>query len=429
MNVLNRLFKIIFRRETENNYPVILTLAYVLALSLIALFTFLSHIITNQISDAQLARAEIIYKLRAQNALVLDISGYANDYYNDSMQFDYLFLNQSIDKLAQSHNDISAFLNNDDLVYLGKAHDTLFKYYYDSRFGLSQKLQKYIISARDFTKFGDTSKSPERVTALNKLGKGHERMLVDLLNAAQSDFQRDTIDEIQSIMNLQLYMSAGIILIILLEALFIFRPVIGRLDEYHTMILSQALEDPLTGLGNRRAFYKNSSAFFINIKREEKPFTVALCDLDKFKSVNDTYGHDVGDEVLKNFATLLKSELRPFDIVCRLGGEEFAIVMANTGTKTATHVLDRLIERIRNNICVYQLPNGETGSIKYTTSIGYVIGDPKNIQSMDTYLHDADLALYQAKEKGRNQHIRYESKEDKSLKRNTTASTSVKSSA
>ncbi len=399
--------------DPGENYPPLLTFAYVFALSMIALFTFVSHTITSYISDTQLARAEVIYQLRSQSTLVLEISSYAGDYYKNSMQYDYIFLKESIEKLETSHRKTEAYLNGAHGFEIGGARDTLEKYYHADGFDISGKLEKYIKSSHDFTVFSNTSSSEQRQAVLKQLNGGADRLLIELLNAAQADFQKENIDETQSIMNIQLYMSVGIILVILMEAIFIFRPIIRKLDEYHTTIISQAHEDILTGLNNRRAFYKQADIFFDTVRREKKPFTVLLCDLDKFKSVNDTYGHEVGDEVLKHFAATLKTTLRPFDIVARLGGEEFAIILGNTTPKIAEQILDRLLNIVRANSCEYTLNDGTTGSLKYTTSVGYIVGDPLNILDLDSYLRCADIALYKAKEGGRDRHIRYEAEEKK----------------
>ncbi len=407
MDSIKNFFAVVFKGDSSENYPLLLTFAYIFALSMIALFTFVSHTITNYISDTQLERAEITYQLRSQSILVMEISRYASDYYNDSMRYDYIFMKQSIEKLENSYSEVVSYINTPDGFEVGKAKETLGRYYFKDGFAIAEKMSIYLKFSKEFENFSETSSSQERQRVLEQLNGGQDRLLIELLNAAQADFQKETIDEIQSIMNIQLYMSGGIIFVILLEALFIFRPIIKKLDEYHVTIISQAMEDTLTGLNNRRAFYKQSEAFFEKAQAENKPFTVVLCDLDKFKSVNDTYGHEVGDEVLKHFSKTLKSALRPFDIVARLGGEEFALILGNTSPKAASHILDRLLEIVRNNTCSYTLNDGTQGSLKYTTSVGYFVCHPQKILDLDTYLRYADLALYEAKEGGRDRHIRY----------------------
>lgn len=408
MKFFSQYFNKDFFSHKNENYSFKLTAAYIIALSLIAILTYISHLFTNEISDTLLSRTETTYKLRSQTALILDISSSADNYFDSSMEYDLKSLNQSIDKLASLHAEVSDYLKKEEFSRMGDAQKTLYKYYFSDQFNLSRKVSQYIDNAREFSSYSSTSESPERKTVLEALSSKDQLALIDLINAAQSDFQEDTIGEIDNFTTVQMYVSRGIILVILLEALFIFRPIIRKLDQFHTTIISQALEDPLTKLGNRRYFHKTCQSYFDVAQREKKYFIVAICDLDKFKSVNDTYGHEVGDEVLKDFANLLKKTLRPFDVVARLGGEEFAIILANTNPKSAQLVFDRLLDVIRNNTCRYTLSSGKKGSLKYTTSIGYTVGNPQRILKLDKYLHDADLALYRAKQDGRDRAVSYQ---------------------
>lgn len=398
--------KDLFGHKNEN-YSFKLSAAYIIALSIIAILTYISHLFTNEISDTLLSRTETTYKLRSQTALILDISSSADNFSKSSMEYDQKNLNQSIDKLASLHSEISNYLKQEEFARMGEAQKTLYKYYFSEQFDVSRKIEKYIEHAREFSSYSSTSESPERKTVLESLSNKDQLALIDIINAAQSDFQEDTISEIDYFTTVQMYVSRGIILVILLEALFIFRPIIRKLDQFHTTIISQALEDPLTKLGNRRYFHKTCQSYFDVAQRDKKYFIVAICDLDKFKSINDTYGHEVGDEVLKDFANLLKKTLRPFDVIARLGGEEFAIILANTNPKSAQLVFDRLLDVIRNNTCRYTLSSGKKGSLKYTTSIGYTVGNPQRILKLDKYLHDADLALYRAKQDGRDRAVSY----------------------
>lgn len=406
MEALKRFFKALAGDEPGEDYPQILTYAYVFALSLIAIFTLLSHMIATHMSTLQVEREEILFQLRYQNTLIMDVSGYASSYYNEGMDYDQVGLTQSVEKLETSFEEIQTYVHASHGFQVGDALAILQGYYISDEFGMENKTLGYIKLARDFLAFGPTSTSEERKKILSEISQSESRRMVEVLNAAQEDFQRETITEIQTLLGWQRGISGAIFLIIILEALFIFRPLVGKLGRYHKTILTHSLQDSLTGLSNRRAFHLQSAEFFSKAQAEGKPFTVVLCDLDKFKTINDTYGHDVGDEVLKHFSRMMTTALRPQDFLARLGGEEFAFILTNTTPKTAAEILDNIQKKIRTTPCAYQ-SGGKKGNVSYTISCGYVVGHPSKILPVDTYLRYADIALYEAKEKGRDTHVRY----------------------
>lgn len=158
-----------------------------------------------------------------------------------------------------------------------------------------------------------------------------------------------------------------------------------------------ALTDFLTQLPNRRYFMKRLEEEHGRIQRiAEGRSAVLMCDLDHFKTVNDTYGHAVGDLVLKNFADVLKAQLRKSDTVGRFGGEEFAVILADADAEMATGFAGRLQRGFAQQPLVHE---GKT--IAVTLSIGIVIMRSDS-QSPETVLRESDEALYRAKENGRN---------------------------
>ncbi len=150
-----------------------------------------------------------------------------------------------------------------------------------------------------------------------------------------------------------------------------------------------AQTDPLTGLVNRRGLTTRLDAW----KAQRTPFSVVALDIDHFKRVNDTFGHDVGDLVLKRLAQLMRDCAREGDILCRSGGEEFLVLLENTAPETAVQIADRLRQ------CVERTDIPPVGHI--TISLG-VAHHPKHAADIDGALKAADEALYQAKEAGRN---------------------------
>lgn len=180
----------------------------------------------------------------------------------------------------------------------------------------------------------------------------------------------------------------------------------SKIKAYEEELLKLASEDYLTRIGNRRFFYEQASREIKRSARSEEPLTLLLIDIDHFKNVNDTYGHEVGDGVLQQIASICKNSIRSIDIIGRIGGEEFAILLLDTdyeGSHTTA-------ERLRHNIANTDIKL-RGNLLRTTVSIGAVTfwGDSKTI---DFRLHHADEALYRAKNLGRNRVEYYIDPED-----------------
>lgn len=161
--------------------------------------------------------------------------------------------------------------------------------------------------------------------------------------------------------------------------------------------LRLATEDTLTGLPNRRHFFDVAEASLMQTRRYGNPMTVALLDLDNFKQINDTYGHHVGDEVLRVMADILRQTLRDADTPARIGGEEFAIVLSNTSLADSVIAL----ERIRATLSLTPVRVGGK-TLHATVSIGAVQWRADDHEHVHGMLMQADAALYRAKRRGRN---------------------------
>ena len=156
-----------------------------------------------------------------------------------------------------------------------------------------------------------------------------------------------------------------------------------------------ALTDGLTGMQNRRYFDDALREYLEEFRRIDRPVGLMILDLDHFKQVNDTHGHDVGDEVLRAVATCLRGMTRYHDVVARLGGEEFAVVTPNMEIE----LLGRFAERIRKAIANMSIMSGNV-RLKVTTSVGLAVWDHK--ESAEDFYRRADRQLYEAKKQGRN---------------------------
>lgn len=156
-----------------------------------------------------------------------------------------------------------------------------------------------------------------------------------------------------------------------------------------------ALTDALTGMQNRRYFDDALREYLVEFRRIAKPVGLLIVDLDHFKLVNDTHGHDIGDEVLRAVAKALKDTSRHHDIVARLGGEEFAVVAPNMNAA----MLGNFAERLRRAIATTQVHVGGT-TLKVTASVGIASWDGE--ERAEEFFRRADKQLYHAKRQGRN---------------------------
>jgi two-component system cell cycle response regulator len=171
-----------------------------------------------------------------------------------------------------------------------------------------------------------------------------------------------------------------------------------RLRDNVQISIEMAITDALTGLFNRRYMENHLATLIEQATARGKPLSALMLDIDYFKSINDTYGHDAGDDVLRDFALRIKRSIRGIDLACRTGGEEFVIVMPETDMAVAAMVAERLRRRIAAEPFVV---NQGQRSIPVTLSIGLAAlrGQGDNAANL---LKRADQALYRAKRDGRN---------------------------
>lgn len=165
---------------------------------------------------------------------------------------------------------------------------------------------------------------------------------------------------------------------------------------------NQSIHDPLTGLYNRRYLEETISREVNRAKRNSLPFAICILDVDKFKEFNDTFGHEAGDIVLQGLGTLLNSFIRVGDTACRYGGEEFVIVLPETSMKDALKQAERLHQQVSHLQLNYQ----QKILGKITISIGIAIYPEDGVDSQ-SLINAADIALYQAKNSGRNKTVCY----------------------
>lgn len=163
--------------------------------------------------------------------------------------------------------------------------------------------------------------------------------------------------------------------------------------------LDNAAHDALTGLFNRRYFERRLREEVAHARRHKRPFSIVMLDLDHFKLVNDTYGHEDGDRVLRHVSEVIQAQLREDDVPCRYGGEEFVLLLRGTTGMAARIVANRL----KANLAAKPIRLGPRDELRHVTfSAGVSAADDRNAYNADDIVSRADQGLYRAKRAGRN---------------------------
>lgn len=167
-----------------------------------------------------------------------------------------------------------------------------------------------------------------------------------------------------------------------------------QMERAHTISTRAAQTDELTGLMNRRAFFHHAQVLYERCRHHQQPLCALMLDMDHFKAINDTYGHQAGDQVLRQIGGVITASFRQADVYGRLGGEEFAVLLPNTSLETARAIAEQLVKAIAGLACepVHGL----------SASLGVAHTDAQD-QDLHSLMNTADKALYRAKALGRNQ--------------------------
>jgi diguanylate cyclase (GGDEF)-like protein len=167
-----------------------------------------------------------------------------------------------------------------------------------------------------------------------------------------------------------------------------------QMERAHSISTHAAQTDELTGLMNRRAFYERAQVLYAQCRRNQQPLCALMMDMDHFKQINDTYGHQAGDQVLRQIGGVISASFRQADVYGRLGGEEFAVLLPNTSLDTAREIAEQLVKAISGLAAEPVLG--------LTASLG-VASTHSQDQDLHGLMNTADKALYRAKAQGRNQ--------------------------
>jgi len=184
-----------------------------------------------------------------------------------------------------------------------------------------------------------------------------------------------------------------------MAAFGLFGWLLGREEERLSRL---AMLDELTGLANNRLFGQRLDECITASRRSKRPISLLLIDMDHFKAINDAHGHQAGDMALKTAAAVIRSSLRGSDVAARVGGEEFAVILPDTGADEAARAAERILRGMRGaRVLLTNSPD-----IRLSASIGLSGGVPGDGESSFALFAEADKALYRAKDGGRDQLVR-----------------------
>ena len=188
-----------------------------------------------------------------------------------------------------------------------------------------------------------------------------------------------------------------------------FNHLLATIQDYSTRLEDLSVRDPLTGLYNRRKFHEFLHNEIVRAARHERGFSVIMVDLDDFKYINDTFGHPIGDMLLKDIAVLLEIELRSIDVLARLGGDEFAIILPETEVARGLQVANKLHQALAGK--EFELPVGK----KRITASFSMVSFPEDGRTEDQIYAAMDVVLYKAKAQGKNRVMTSEPGSDRSM--------------
>lgn len=174
---------------------------------------------------------------------------------------------------------------------------------------------------------------------------------------------------------------------------------LASLEERNEALFRMASTDKLTGISTRYSFFDLAETAYQSSSQLHSPLAVLFIDADHFKTVNDTWGHRFGDQVLLQLSEVIRSCLRGSDLCCRYGGEEFLVLLLHSDRTVACAVAERIIEQVR----ALRFP--DCPEFQCTVSIGITVGIPSPAQRLEDFINDADCAMYQAKKAGRDQAV------------------------
>ncbi len=368
----------------------ILTFRYVIALAILAMIALASHVSFTRVLRENGGSIYLNVVSGQQQTLVQVIARHAAQYSAGDTAA-RAALAREIEQLAGEHAELIAHMEEGKLP--GSVTAAL-RSVYDGDDDLRNGMRTYLSTAREVLASQPDTAEQKRPLAL--LFAAADGPVQDGLKKIINIYDSYTIEQFLRLERMQNYMLAMVFLTLALEAGIIFNPMVRRIVRYTSDLLRLASTDPLTGVLNRRSFLDSAFGEVRRARRDRKPCSLMSIDADHFKRINDTQGHQAGDQVLKAMAATLANSVRKGDVLGRVGGEEFAVLAPDLSLEGAL----RLADRLRGEIARLRTAT-DAGFVSFTISIGVtqILDDESDLTPA---LGRADKALYAAKSAGRN---------------------------
>lgn len=369
-----------------------ITRNYIVALSLIAAMTVMGAVGLSKVIATQEKNAEVINIAGAQRMLSQRIAALSSELALETDDLNrqniLVLLVKSLERMRAGHD----FLVNDSASHPAPSKKTeeLSKQYERYPVELSRHVIEFQKLTQEFIDQGGVNKNAGKIISDTAISK-----LLPDLDGAVKLYQQAAESEIENAAIVHKLVTAIALLLLMLEAFLIFRPMARTVGNQADDLEKRATTDRLTGLLNREAFQKNVSGLLDANDNVENCVAAISIDLDWFKEVNDTEGHDAGDEVLRVVSQRLLNIVGHNQIVARLGGDEFAVVLQQ---KRSSLSVWQLADQIRVSFADPIIYNSKNLRVGATIGIAMF---PEHGQTFDELLHAADYALREAKRNGK----------------------------
>lgn len=373
-----------------------MTVIYTGSLAIIAILSIITHFVLDSVIEQQSQTGNLVNKSGQQRMLSQRATMFTIEYENSGSKEAKEFAESAILQMKANHDAL--LTEHYETINSGlksPLSDELLALYFESPSQIDKQVDTFSRLISQSLGQAPTSKQASEKVHQEFLMMARAPFL-DALNAAVEQYENESIEKVNRLKFVQQVILVVVILTILLEALFVFRPMVTRISQFAARLQYEANYDHLSGLYNRRAFFRIAEKLQQSLRKKGKLSSIVLFDIDRFKSINDNYGHDIGDIVIHNLAELFKSQLREFDILSRLGGEEFILFLPETNQQEAMSLANKIRIKIADTVISCEIPD-----LKVTVSAGVANCDFN--EGLDKSIKKADDGLYKAKSNGRNQ--------------------------